>query len=218
MRNEAEWNRPIISHKEIVGKLSTSFESSEAAYAVDRDGVIVMWNLAAEKAFGYPASEALGQRCWKLMGGKDIFGNRCCGKRCSHREMAFQHEPVNGFKAVYKTAIGNCQQFKVSCLTVFDPGGAELLLHFCRPDKGNQVNTVNHVKSWTSRSSHAGVLTWREIQILTLLAEGISTREIASTLFISASTVRNHIQNVLHKLDVHTRLEAVMLSKQLDLI
>jgi len=93
-----------------------------------------------------------------------------------------------------------------------------LLLHFCRPDKDNQMNTASHVKSWTSCNGHVGVLTSREIQIMTLLAEGISTREIASTLFISASTVRNHIQNVLHKFDVHTRLEAVMLGKQLHLI
>ena len=201
-----------------MGTLTTSFETSEAAYAVDRDGVIVMWNLAAEKTFGYPASESLGKRCWKLMGGKDIYGNRCCHKHCLHRKMAFRHEPVNSFKAVYKTACGDYEQFKVSCLTIFDSGGEELLLHFCRPDKDNQMNTTNNVKSWNSCSIHAGVLTPREIQIMTLLADGISTREIASTLFISSSTVRNHIQNVLHKFEVHTRLEAVMLSKQLDLI
>ena len=198
-----------------MGTLTTLFETSEAAYAVDRDGVIVMWNLAAESTFGYSATEALGQRCWKLMGGKDIYGNRCCQKHCSHREMAFWHEPVNRFKAVYKTANEHYDQFNVSCLTVFEPGGEEMLLHLCRPDLDNQVN---HVKNSTSNSARVEELTPREIQVMTLLAEGITTREIASTLFISASTVRNHIQNILHKLDVHTRLEAVMLSKQLKLI
>ncbi len=52
-------------------------------------------------------------------------------------------------------------------------------------------------------------LTDREREVLSLLAQGLSTRDIAQTLSISPSTARNHIQNILHKLNVHSRLEAV---------
>ena len=52
-------------------------------------------------------------------------------------------------------------------------------------------------------------LTEREIQVLVLLARGEGTNSIAKELTISKTTARNHIQNILPKLGVHTRLEAV---------
>ncbi len=52
-------------------------------------------------------------------------------------------------------------------------------------------------------------LTPRERQILQLLADGLSTSKIAEKLVLSQATVRNHIQNVLAKLDTHSKLEAV---------
>ncbi len=52
-------------------------------------------------------------------------------------------------------------------------------------------------------------LTGRELQVLTLLAGGADTDAIATELFLSVNTVRNHVQHVLHKLGAHSRLEAV---------
>lgn len=51
--------------------------------------------------------------------------------------------------------------------------------------------------------------------MLGCLAAGMDTRMIASMLFISPITVRNHIQNLLRKLGVHSRLEAVALAHHL---
>ena len=58
-------------------------------------------------------------------------------------------------------------------------------------------------------SAPSPTLTPRELQILRLLAEGASTRDIADSLYISVATARNHVQNILRKLDVHSKLEAV---------
>jgi DNA-binding NarL/FixJ family response regulator len=52
-------------------------------------------------------------------------------------------------------------------------------------------------------------LTTREIDVLRLLAVGRTTPAIAAELFLSANTVRNHISNILSKLDAHSKLEAV---------
>src|SRR5436309_4577353 len=52
-------------------------------------------------------------------------------------------------------------------------------------------------------------LTSREIQILQAIAQGSSTRELAETLFISQLTVQTHVKNILAKLGVHSKLEAV---------
>lgn len=53
-------------------------------------------------------------------------------------------------------------------------------------------------------------LTTREQEVLALLASGAGNRAIATTLFISPLTARTHVQNVLRKLRVHSRLEAAM--------
>lgn len=52
-------------------------------------------------------------------------------------------------------------------------------------------------------------LTKREQEILLCMAEGMSTPSIGSKLRISPVTVRNHVSNILHKLEVHTKLAAV---------
>ena len=55
----------------------------------------------------------------------------------------------------------------------------------------------------------AGDLTSREREILQLIAEGLTNGAIATRLFISVNTVRNHVQSILGKLGVHSKLEAL---------
>jgi two-component system NarL family response regulator len=53
-------------------------------------------------------------------------------------------------------------------------------------------------------------LTERELEVLRLVAQGLNNREIAKRLFISENTVKNHVRNILEKLQLHSRMEAVM--------
>ena len=52
-------------------------------------------------------------------------------------------------------------------------------------------------------------LTERELQVLRLVARGMANRDIAAALFISENTVKNHVRNILEKLQLHSRMEAV---------
>lgn len=56
----------------------------------------------------------------------------------------------------------------------------------------------------------AGSLSRRELEVLTLVAQGLNNRAIAEQLFISENTVKNHIRNIHEKLQVHSRMEAVV--------
>jgi DNA-binding NarL/FixJ family response regulator len=49
----------------------------------------------------------------------------------------------------------------------------------------------------------------REVEVLGLLAAGLVNKEIAQQLGVTLNTVRNHVQNVLYKLQAHSKLEAV---------
>ena len=53
-------------------------------------------------------------------------------------------------------------------------------------------------------------LTDRELEVLRLVAKGMNNREIAKELFISENTVKNHVRNILDKLQLHSRMEAVV--------
>jgi DNA-binding NarL/FixJ family response regulator len=59
-------------------------------------------------------------------------------------------------------------------------------------------------------ASEGSGLTPREREVLALLATGLSNAEIAERLFISASTAKVHVQHILKKLGVKTRLQAAM--------
>ena len=69
-----------------------------------------------------------------------------------------------------------------------------------------------------SANHERGSLSRREREVLRLLADGQTTNAIARTLCISHSTARNHIQHILHKLHVHSRLEAVAAARKVGLI
>ena len=55
-----------------------------------------------------------------------------------------------------------------------------------------------------------GALSRRELEVLTLIAEGMGNKAIAERLFISENTVKNHVRNIHEKLQVHSRMEAVV--------
>jgi two-component system NarL family response regulator len=61
-------------------------------------------------------------------------------------------------------------------------------------------------------------LTDREIEVLKLVARGMNNRDIARELFISENTVKNHVRNILEKLQIHSRMEAVMIAVREKLI
>ena len=61
-------------------------------------------------------------------------------------------------------------------------------------------------------------LSKRELEILSLMAQGHSNEEIAKTIFVSLSTVKTHNQNLFIKLDVKRRTQAVEKAKRLNLI
>ena len=61
-------------------------------------------------------------------------------------------------------------------------------------------------------------LSSREEQVLRLLAEGRSTKEIAEKLFISPKTVENHRTNIMEKLDLHNTLELIRYAVKIGLI
>jgi RNA polymerase sigma factor (sigma-70 family) len=79
-------------------------------------------------------------------------------------------------------------------------------------------DTQNPSDKETSSEEYIEALTNREREILTLVAQGLSNREIAEMLFVSRYTVESHIKHIYRKLSVTKRTKAVSTARSLGLI
>jgi DNA-binding NarL/FixJ family response regulator len=80
------------------------------------------------------------------------------------------------------------------------------------------VNLVTQSPNVTSHPMVAAELSEREIEVLRLIAAGLSNKEIAEKLFIAEGTAKNHVSNILSKLEARDRAQAVARAKELGLM
>ncbi|HWM74609.1 MAG TPA: response regulator transcription factor [Nocardioides sp.] len=83
------------------------------------------------------------------------------------------------------------------------------------------IKLIDEFKQMSKPEKAAGPglrLTERELDVLRLVAQGHSNKEIAARLYISENTVKNHVRNMLEKLQLHSRMEAVMYAVRENLL
>ncbi len=182
--------------------------TADAAFVTDSRGTIVAWNEAARRLLGYERAEACGEECFTLLAGHDIFGNRYCSPHCPLLDMANRNEAVGQFEIAFRDSSGEMSRARVSVVTVPNSGATGRgMVHILHPIPNPVMNEGSGRPSiYPGRFENQ---TPREAEVLQLMADGKSTQEIADALFISVATVRHHVQSILRKLDVHSRLEAV---------
>ncbi len=204
--------------------------SPDPVFVTDRHNHIVFWNKSAERMFGYTPEEAVGASCAGILQGCDVYGNRYCSETCPVTKMAVRGETVRQFGLRLRAKDDHIVTADVSILhfTVSAPDFF-LLAHILKPseqlkhppaalapDASPPKSPLFAVRA--SPDARARKLTPREVEVLGMLAAGHSTPEIASRLHISPLTTRNHIQNILDKLEVHSKAEAVAFAFQKRLL
>jgi DNA-binding NarL/FixJ family response regulator len=81
------------------------------------------------------------------------------------------------------------------------------------------AQTLSAAISWLNQPTATPIgLTERELDVLRCLAEGRSTVDISELLYLSHHTVRNHVRNILGKLDARSQLEAVVIASSMGLV
>lgn len=205
--------------------------SGEAVFAIDSADRVILWNKKCEELLGKPARAVLGKRCFDVMGGRDQNGNVYCYRNCP---VAFQarerpKDPVHRFQLTVDSGNGARKAIDVSLFAIpsYHPA-LSTLVHVLREGKkkptalerslAEEAEVREPLWPMETKTGQPIDLTSREKEILRCLAEGLPTGAIGKKLFISPVTVRNHIQNILHKLDVHTKLAAVVFAYQHNLI
>jgi len=186
--------------------------AADGAFASMADGRIVLWNSAAERMLGWSAQEMLG-RCWaSLLAAEEGEAGRSGRPVRRATGGAGSDGPVRHCEWKIRTKSGDCLWLDITILGApSSNGGRQLTIHLLRDLGATQalpeIVNARPVSSMPSRNGSA--LSPRESEVLALMSRGGSTSAMAERLRVSRATIRNHIQNIFTKLDVHSRLEAV---------
>lgn len=192
------------------------------AFAMDRKDRIVFWNAGAASITGWSGEEVLGRFCFDVLSGRDLFGNLYCTAECPLVASAAHGEDIAPFLIDMTRKDGRRERIRVQTVPLPGPGAAfQALLHLVASESGDESADVVDQLRQLARADREPApdpalsvcpLTKREKEILRLIANGYAALNIAAKLSLSHATVRNHIQNILRKIDVHSQVEAISVS------
>lgn len=211
--------------EEVLGLFESLVHSPDPVFATDSRLNIIFWNLSCERLFGFTDDEIVGGLCANSLVGCDAFGNRYCSEHCPVTQMAARGETIRHFGLRLRAKDGRMIPMDVSVLHLaVRPPDHFVLAHILKPSEPQSHATESPreappprpmlVSARESPDARARKLTTREVEVLGMLAAGRSTPEISGRLHISNLTARNHIQNILEKLEVHSKAEAVAFAFQ----
>jgi PAS domain S-box-containing protein len=227
------WYDVIIMERSDILELLA--EAPYGAYAIDMNQKIVFWNKGAERILGYSASDVLGRGCYQLLGGKteDRSG---CESNCNVIVWARSGRIAPSHTICTQSKDGQLKWIGITHV-LLPAAKRELstLVHiFYDASEAvqakrllGQLRDMLSAAPAATRPSHAPIpsrdipfdnLTAREREVLGLLSQGLGTRDIAQELKISPATTRNHIQRILSKLEVESRLQAVAAAARRSLL
>lgn len=211
----------------------TLCNTGDGVYIVDANKHIVRWNKGAERILKYAESDVLNQDCHRVISGRISPDKPLCGQNCKIHAGVLKGSPQRNFDLWTHTNAGQAVWLNVSIIS--PASGDELFVahiirditrekktglalnHFLAdlgPHGPNSVENsadqpMNRHLSAPATDRPSVALSGREVEVLTLLAEGLSTKNLAQQLEISHFTARNHIQNILVKLNLHSKAQAV---------
>ena len=211
--------------------------TNDGAFIIDKDHRIIFWNQAVEKILEYTAEEVAGRQCYEILGGRDEQGLTLCQRYCRLAIQADKGDILPNKDVYAHTRSGEGRWLNVTTFMypVGDKAMDRVIVHLFRDvtkkkDHQRFVDRVLAASEQLQKDDTVRVisvaptepqingLTAREREVLTLLAQGQGTDEVAGTLIVSPATVRNHVQNILNKMGVHSRLEAVAYAYQQGLL
>ena len=193
--------------------------SGEAVFAIDGSDRIILWNKPCEDLVGRPARHVLGKSCYDVLCGRDENGNLYCHQGCpvAYQARERRNDPVRRFELNVETGDGRRRRLSTALFAIPSYHRAlTTVVHVLRPAgaradaNAEPVEGAEPLAPLSSAEGEAVALTVREREILRCLGQGLTTQAIAETLSIARVTVRNHVQSILQKLRVHSKLEAVV--------
>jgi len=200
--------------------------TGDAIYVVGSEYSIVHWDEQMESLTGVLSEEAVGKPCYEAVMGEREDGGPFCAHGCTVMHLARAHRPVSSFEMRIRTRSGDKRWVNVSNLTVETEEGP-YLVHLFRDSQGTH-DTLEMAKGLIQLSSKKEApapsrrdvpsLTPRQLEVLKLLSEGESVREISKELYLSEATIRNHVRSLLQALGAHSQLEVLAKAREMGIL
>lgn len=209
---------------------------ADGVFDVDDNQKIIFWNEGARSILGYAPEEVLGKNCCDVVAGSDESGEALCSTNCSILNFIQNGNKLKDFDMLTRHKTGTPVWLNISNVAV--PGKRkDTVVHIFRDITGKKQNEalikelistvyeadrdeINDSPAKAARpkrrSEHG--LTRRELEVLELLTEGKNADAIAEELYISLTTARKHIQNIIMKLGFNSKLEAVIYAIKNNLV
>jgi PAS domain S-box-containing protein len=197
--------------------LSLFSRTSDGMIAIDAVSRIVAWNHAAVELFGYSADEVLGRCCAEVLQWRDRNSKLVCGPECTIRVQAAQGLIAETQNVSATTKSGRSIWLSVSTLVLpREHHRVCRLVHFTREialaEEADAIQHGGRSAEGSREQQLIGKLTPREKEVLDLLTRAMGTAQIVDRLGVTRTTVRNHVQRILAKLEVHNRAEAIAMA------
>ena len=200
--------------------------TGDAVYVVGPEYGIVHWDEQMESLTGMLSEEAEGKPCYEAVMGEREDGGPFCAHGCAVMHLAQAHRPVSSFEMRIRTRSGERRWVSVSNLTLETEEGP-YLVHLLRDSQGShdvlqmahgliQLSTKKEAPA--PRRQSVPALTPRQLEVLMLLSEGKSVREIGKELYLSEATVRNHVRSLLQALGAHSQLEVLAKAREMGIL
>jgi len=214
--------------RELPGAVRTFIEArtGDAVFVVGPDYRIVHWDDGMEALTGTLAEEAVGERCFGVVLGEREGGGPFCAHGCSVMHLAQARRPVSSYEMRINTRSGQKRWVNVSNLTVETEEGP-YLVHLLRDSQGTHdalemarglIQLSSKEEAPAPRRRDIPALTPRQLEVLKLLAEGKSVKEIGGELYLSEATVRNHVRSLLQALGAHSQLEVLAKAREMGVL
>ncbi len=205
--------------------------TADGAFVVGENQRILFWNAAAQELLGFTATEVLGRPCCEILCGHEDQGFPFCRSQCPVVTHTRTGQTIPNFDLWVRTRAGARRWVNLSILASPQEQASPLIVHLVRDTdlKKRYEEVISQISAALSLLQGPDLipellqtvtpadnieLSDREREVLSLLAQGLSTNAIAESLTISTTTARNHIQNILSKLHVHSQLQAVLYALQ----
>jgi DNA-binding CsgD family transcriptional regulator len=207
---------------------------TDGVLIVDGQQKVVFANPAARQILNSRLGGATSVACYHLLQSRSRTRRRVCVENCAVLMRSRKGEAISPQEVEIATREGDAKHVSMSIFYYRDRRDESLyIVHFFRQiksmdggrsmaiDIAEDLNNEGNLNLITSQGKEAlrrfADLTPRQREVLWHLLHGEGTEGIAEILSISINTTRNHIQQVLQRLDVHSRTEAVAYVMQHDL-
>ena len=200
-------------------------KSTDAVFGINKAGKIQYTNWSFEQLMGYSDNQTCGSSCANVLCGTYLQGEAFCGPDCPIPKGVQDQPEISDFDIVVKRSNGDSILVNIGASYVSsllrDSTGIDVLFSMRKINPQRLLNrmTAPSYIDVSAKYQHANNrLTVREKEILGLAADGLNTNKIAEKLSVSIQTVRSHFKNIYPKLNVNSRVEAVIIAMQYKLL